>query len=89
MWWPETGSSIMPELTRAILVLACFVAIGSLLMLLIVRPGTGEFVISVAALAVGVGLGAVAIGLHAVTNRKSVTNRDVTKRRRVRPEEEK
>jgi hypothetical protein len=73
----------MPELSRAILALASFITIGSLIMLFVVRPGTGEFVISVAALVIGVGMGAVAVVVHVVTNRNS------TKQRSVRHEEEK
>lgn len=73
----------MPELSRAILGLASFITIGSLLMLFVVRPGTGEFVISVAALVIGVGMGAVAVVVHLVTNRNS------TKQSSVRLEEEK
>jgi hypothetical protein len=73
----------MPELSRAILGLASFITIGSLIMLFVVRPGTGEFVISVAALVIGVGMGAVAVVVHLVTNRNS------TKRSSVRLEEEK
>lgn len=73
----------MPELSRAILVLASFITIGSLLMLLVVRPGTGEFVISIAALVIGVGMGTVAVVVHVLTNRNP------TKQRSVRHEEEK
>lgn len=73
----------MPELSRAILVLACFITIGALLMLLVLRPGTGAFVISVATVGVGVGIGAVAVVLHHLTHRNS------TKQRSVRREEEK
>jgi hypothetical protein len=73
----------MPELSRAILGLASFITIGSLLMLFVVRPGTGEFVISIAALVIGVGMGAVAVVVHLVTNRNS------TKQSSVRLEEEK
>ncbi|MFC7620516.1 hypothetical protein [Microlunatus sp. GCM10028923] len=73
----------MPELSRAILVIACFITIGALLMLLVVRPGTGAFVISVATVGVGVGIGAVAVVLH------SLTHRNATKQSSVRPEEDK
>lgn len=59
----------MAELSRAVLVLACFITIGALIMLLVVRPGTGAFVISVATVCVGVGIGAVAVALHVLTHR--------------------
>lgn len=67
----------MPELSRAILVLASFITIGSLIMLLVVKPGTGEFVISVAAVVIGVGLGAAAICLHVLTNRSAANQRRI------------
>ncbi len=65
----------MPDLSRAILTLACFITIGSLITVFIVRPGTGEFVISVAALIIGLGIAAVAIGLHTLTHRRAAKHR--------------
>lgn len=65
----------MPSLSRAILSLACFITIGSLIMLFLVRPGTAEFVITVAALVIGVGIGAVAVGLHVLTHRNPAKHR--------------
>lgn len=54
---------------RAILGLASFLVVGSALMLLVVKPGTGEFVISVFSLAIGLGLGAITIPLIRMNGR--------------------
>jgi hypothetical protein len=54
---------------RAVLGLACFIVAGSALMLLVVEPGTGEFVVTVFSLAIGLALGAVAIPLIRMNGR--------------------
>ncbi|CAA9406351.1 MAG: hypothetical protein AVDCRST_MAG75-2465 [uncultured Propionibacteriaceae bacterium] len=59
----------MLPVVRAVLGLASFFVVGSALMLLVVKPGTGEFVITVFSLAIGLALGAVAIPLIRMNGR--------------------
>jgi hypothetical protein len=61
----------MSAIARAILGLAMFLVVGALLMLLLVAPGTGEFVITVTSLALGVLLAALAVPLIRMDERRT------------------
>lgn len=60
---------MMPAMSRAVLGLGAFIVVGSLLMLLIVKPGTGEFVITLTSLALGLLLGVIAVAIYRFTSR--------------------
>lgn len=62
----------MLPVVRALLGLASFVVVGSVLMLLVVPAGTGEFMITLASLIAGLALAAVAIPLIRMNGRHDI-----------------
>ena len=66
----------MLEAVRAVLGLSAFLVVGSALTLLVVEPGTGEFVISVTSLVIGVVLGTIAIPLIRMNGRHTITEEE-------------
>ncbi|GLZ76696.1 hypothetical protein Afil01_15030 [Actinorhabdospora filicis] len=65
-----------PVVSRAVLNLAAFLVAGSLLMLLLVKPGTAEQIITVFSLGLGLTLGAIAIFLVRRSRRQTPHKED-------------